>query len=90
VIADNISVRIPKNNIIVEIARSFGKPITATSANITGKEPATSVRSLDPKIYLKADMIIDDPDFRPALPSTVVDIITDQPKVLRKGDLSFP
>ena len=88
--ADDVSVRIPKESIIVEITRAFGKPTTATSANLTGNNPATSIKNLHAKIYLKADLIIEDAEFEPHPPSTVVDIKDDEPKVLRKGELPFP
>jgi L-threonylcarbamoyladenylate synthase len=88
--ADDISIRIPKNSIIVDITKAFGKPTTATSANLTGNNPAVSIKTLDAKIYLKADLLIEDPEFTPKSPSTVVDIRTDEPKILRKGELPFP
>lgn len=90
VTADDVSIRIPKDSIIVEITRAFGKPTTATSANLTGNNPAVSIKTLDAKIYLKADLLIEDSEFVPKPPSTVVDIRNDEPKVLRKGELPFP
>lgn len=90
VINKDISIRIPKDNIITKIVRSFGKPVTATSANITGKSPATSTRNLDAKIYLAADLIIEAPDFVGSAPSTVVDITSEEARVLRQGSFKFP
>lgn len=85
-----VSVRIPKDSIIVDIVRAFGKPTTATSANLTGNPPATKITSLDVKLYLKADLIIENVDFKSKKPSTVVDISSEKPKVLRVGELPFP
>lgn len=90
VIADDVSVRIPMNSVIVEITKAYGKPTTATSANLTGTNPATSIKNLHSKIYLKADLLIEDPTFEPNKPSTVVDIKGEEPKVLREGELPFP
>jgi L-threonylcarbamoyladenylate synthase len=90
IVGKNISVRIPKDSVITEICKHFGKPITATSANITGHRPATNIKNLDAKIYLKADVIIEDFDFKPKQPSTVVDISADTPTVIRLGELPFP
>ncbi len=89
ILQDDVSVRIPKDCIIVEITKAFGKPTTATSANLTGNSPVTSIKSLDAKIYLKADLIIEDPQFEAHSPSTVVDIRTDESKVIRQGELPF-
>jgi len=88
VITEEVSVRIPKDTIIVDITKAFGKPTTATSANLTGGPPSTSIKNLHSKIYLKSDLIIEDPNFEPHNPSTVVDIKND-PKVLREGELPF-
>jgi len=90
IINEEISVRIPKDNIITEIAKAFEKPVTATSANVTGKAPATSTKNLDAKIYLAADLIIEKPDFVASEPSTIVDISTANHKVLREGAFKFP
>jgi L-threonylcarbamoyladenylate synthase len=90
IISDDVSIRIPKESIIVEITRAYGKPTTATSANLTGSTPSTSIKNLHSKIYLKADLIIEDSSFEPQKPSTVVDIKGEQPKVLRLGELPFP
>ena len=90
IIEKNISVRIPKGSIITEICKHYGKPLTATSANITGYKPATSIRNLNAKIYLKAGVIIEDPEFVAKTTSTIVDLTTNPPKVIRKGELPFP
>lgn len=90
VLSNELSVRIPKGSIINEIVAAYGKPTTATSANQTGRPPATSIRSLDAKIYLAADLLIEYPEFTPQKPSTVVDISADEPKIIRQGELPFP
>jgi len=90
ILSDDLSVRIPKNSIIVDITRNFGRPTTATSANITGRMPATRIGELDAKIYLKSDLIIEDPNFQPHQPSTIVDISKEPFSVLRHGELPFP
>jgi len=90
ILGKNISVRIPKDSIIVEIVKHLGKPVTATSANLTGYRPATSIKNLDARIYLKADVIIEDPMFIGKAPSTVVDLTCQPPKIIRQGELLFP
>ena len=90
IIDEGTSVRIPEGTIITEVVKGFGKPVTATSANVTGKLPATSIKNLDAKIYLAADLIIEDPNFEPKQPSTIVDISANPPKVVRAGELPYP
>ncbi|MCX6809454.1 MAG: L-threonylcarbamoyladenylate synthase [Candidatus Berkelbacteria bacterium] len=90
IIIENLSVRIPRDNVVTEIVKYFGKPTTATSANMTGKPTVSSIKALDAKIYLKADLIIEDVDFQEHKPSTVVDISKEKFIVLREGELPFP
>lgn len=89
ILSSDFSVRIPKNCIIIEIVRALGKPVTATSANHSGNKPAGSTKTLDAKIYLAADLIIEDPNFESHKPSTLVDISSKPYKVLREGELPF-
>jgi len=89
ILSSDFSVRIPQNCIITEIVQAYGKPVTATSANRTGGKPAGSTKSLNAKIYLAADLIIEDPEFEPHKPSTLVDITQKPYRVIREGELSF-
>jgi len=89
ILEDNLSVRIPQNSIITEITGHYGRPTTATSANLTGEQPVDSIKTLNAKIYLAADLIIEDPEFSGDLPSTLVDLRGEPYKVLRQGNLPF-
>jgi tRNA threonylcarbamoyl adenosine modification protein (Sua5/YciO/YrdC/YwlC family) len=90
IVATDVSIRIPKNSVITDISKALGRPTTATSANITGKSPATSIKNLDAKLYLAADLLIEDKDFSANELSTIVDIRTTEPKIIRQGSLQFP
>ena len=89
IVKEDVSVRIPSNTIITDITRAFGKPTTATSANLTGMSPITSIKSLHAKIYLAADLIIEDTDFVGGKPSTIVDLTKESYKTIREGELPF-
>jgi L-threonylcarbamoyladenylate synthase len=89
ILEDELSVRIPKNSIITEIIGHYGKPTTATSANLTGEQPVDSIKTLNARIYLAADLIIEDPGFVASAPSTLVDLRSKPYKTLRQGKLPF-
>ncbi|OQA52295.1 MAG: Threonylcarbamoyl-AMP synthase [candidate division WS2 bacterium ADurb.Bin280] len=89
IVSGEVSVRIPENSIITDLTRAFGKPTTATSANLTGMPPIISIKSLDAKLYLNSDLIIEDIEFAGAKPSTIVDISEKPYKVIREGDVPF-
>jgi len=86
---DTIGVRMPANDLALRLIRTFGRPVAATSANISGfPDPldAQDVRKyLDGKIHL----ILDGGPTPGSVPSTVLDISTRPPVVLREGKLTI-
>lgn len=72
-----VGVRIPDHQFLRDLIRAFGKPITGTSANISGEKPATNAKEIK-----NVDIIIDGGVCAGA-PSTVVDFTVVPPKVIR-------
>lgn len=81
-----IGVRIPDYPIARELSKRLGKPITATSANRSGKPP---INNLDGLNSLGADNILWVGSLPLSKPSTVVDLTGSKPKVIRKGAAIF-
>ena len=88
-----LGIRIPDYKLINELVRKFGKPITATSANVSGKAPHHSIESLLKQLSEKkrelVDLIVDAGKLPRNKPSTVVDLTTPEMKILRRGDVVF-
>ncbi len=88
-----LGVRFPMNRFIKELTTSFGRPITATSANLFGYPPHYSVESLLkrlPKEKQKIiDFIVDAGKLPHNKPSTVIDLTEPEIKILREGELGF-
>jgi len=86
-----IGIRIPKHVLCLNIAREFGRPFTATSANVAGQEPMRSVPDILAQFGDRAAMItriIDSGELLESLPSTVVDARNEKPLLLREGAVS--
>lgn len=85
-----VGVRIPDNKICLEIVKALGAPIISTSLNISGQEILTSPSQLSKEMKNKIDIIIDSGAL-PQEPSSVIDLTTEQPLIIRegKGDLSI-
>ncbi|MES2014776.1 MAG: L-threonylcarbamoyladenylate synthase [Patescibacteria group bacterium] len=86
-----IGIRIPNHLLCLNIAREFGRPYTATSANVSGMNPKHSVPEILAQFGAEAHMIgraIDVGELLESLPSTVVDARGDVPRVLREGVIS--
>jgi L-threonylcarbamoyladenylate synthase len=67
--SDVVGVRFPDNEIATRIIEKTG-PITSTSANISGRNPPTSVEEVE----IKADIILNGGKCKYGMPSTVVDM----------------
>lgn len=85
---ETIGVRIPGNSFCIEVARSLGKPFTATSANLADQSAAFSVeeilKQLGPAGKL-IDLVIDAGPLPMRPPSTVISLATEPPAYLRIG-----
>lgn len=75
-----IGIRMPDHHIALKLISMFGRPITSTSANISG-QPAP--KSPD-KIEINCDFFLDGGTL-PGIPSTVVDIT--KHVILREGSM---
>ncbi len=80
---ETIGIRIPDNQFCVELARTFGKPFTATSANRAGIEPESEFEKV--VVSVKADLAIDAGPLPLSKPSTIVNLVSGHPSVLREG-----
>lgn len=88
-----LGVRIPDKKSVTELVRKFGKPVTATSANVSGKSPHYSIESLFNEISgvkkSLIDLVIDAGQLPFNKPSTVVDLTVPKLKIVRQGDILF-
>lgn len=74
-----IGVRIPDHSLTLKLCREF--PITCTSANLSGRPSPRRVS----EVTVPADMVIDAGPTPLGIPSTVIDLTHDRPRILRKG-----
>jgi len=86
-----LGIRIPDNKCMIDLIRLVGGPITATSANLSGRRPNYSItsflRPLSTKKKEMIDLIVDAGKLPKNKPSTVIDITESEIKILRRGDL---
>lgn len=85
-----LGIRIPRYPLINDLVKRYGKPVTATSANLSGRPPHYSLDVLFDEFpeSKKAliDLCVDGGTLPRNRPSTVVDLTLGQLKVLRQGD----
>ena len=89
-----LGVRIPRYNPVIELVKAYGKPLTATSANVSYQPPHYSIDSLLSKTpNEKIDLInlfVDAGELKSNKPSTVIDLTSPNITVLREGDHMVP
>ncbi len=87
----SVGVRIPNHPQALALIQKIGKPITATSANVSGMLPENTVEKILTQFGEKAGMIsrvIDGGELPLNTPSTVVDARGEKPIILREGAIS--
>ncbi len=82
-----IGIRVPDNEVALELIRRFGRAITATSANLSGRPPKYRVSDVVKEI--RVDLALDIGDLGRTEPSTIVELITGKPKLIREGPVPF-
>ena len=80
-----VGVRVPADQGVRELVRTCGGALTATSANPSGREPARSAKEVFDYFGDRVDLIIDGGEVIATEPSTIVDVTTSPPRVIRKG-----
>lgn len=84
---EKIGVRVPNHFFLRKLVENFGKPIIATSANISGEKDAICFEEIDKRILKAMDLGIDGGKTVLEQASTVVDLV--DRKILRKGAGEF-
>lgn len=86
-----LGIRLPDYRFIAELASRYGSPLTATSANLSGRPPHYSLETLLRELpAVKADLIglaVDAGKLPRNKPSTVIDLSGSQLKIVRHGDV---
>ena len=88
-----IALRIPKYKLLINLAKQLNRPLTGTSANISGKPASTRIEEVLNQFTLRRgsgqgkhqpDLVIDAGNLITSKPSRVIDLTEEKPKILRK------
>jgi len=83
-----VAVRIPANDVALELIREAGVPVAAPSANLSGKPSPTRAAHVIEDLEGRADVILLGEECDVGLESTVIDMLSDPPVLLRPGGVS--
>lgn len=78
--------RIPNQSLILELLANYKKPLTGTSANISGMPPCSDAKCVKHQLKKTApDLIIDWGKLPPSEASTIIDLTKSPWRITRKG-----
>jgi L-threonylcarbamoyladenylate synthase len=83
-----IGIRLPGHPVAAALIRSLGRPITGTSANLSGESGCRRLGDLNPQLARQLDAALDAGPLKGGTGSTVVDVTGDIPRILREGEIS--
>ena len=83
-----VGVRVPDHPVPRALVRALGKPIVGTSANLSGGPDPITAQDVYRALGDVIDHVIDGGPANRGLPSTVVDITGERPRILRAGAIT--
>lgn len=86
---DTVAIRYPSNEIACQLIRVSGTPIAAPSANTSSRPSPTKASHVYEDLKDKIDMIIDGGSCDIGLESTVIDVTSKTPVILRPGGITI-
>lgn len=85
---ETVGIRMPDHPIALKLIEMAGVPVAAPSANISGKPSPTEASHVISDMMGRVDMIVTSNQSRIGLESTVLDMSTDTPTLLRPGGIT--
>ena len=86
---DSVAVRMPNHHVPVALVLDLGGPITGTSANPTGGPDPITADDVARDLGNKVDYLLDGGPATSGVPSTVLDLTGDQPRLVRIGAIGI-
>ena len=81
----SVGIRFPANETAISLIKLSDCPIAAPSANLSGKNPPKSAQEVFDNLSGRVKIILDGGQCQFGISSTIIDLSTDEPKILRHG-----
>lgn len=85
---ETIGIRIPDHPIALSLTERSGGYLVSTSANKSGELPPREAGDAAAQIGREVDLILDDGLSPLGLPSTILDLTQEEPRILREGPIT--
>ena len=84
-----VGVRVPNDPVARAICRAVGRPVTATSANISGQPASSDPDEVERTLGARIDLLIDAGPTPGGAPSTIADVTRRPPELVRNGVIGW-
>lgn len=84
-----VGVRVPRDDVARAICRAARRPVTATSANVSGAPPTADPGEVERTLGSRIDLLVDSGTMPGGAPSTIVDATAEPPTLVRGGAISW-
>ena len=84
----SVGIRFPANDTALELIKLAGVPIAAPSANLSGAEPPKTAQEVLENLSGRVEIILDGGRCQFGISSTIIDLTSAEPKILRHGAIS--
>ncbi|MGH7765985.1 MAG: L-threonylcarbamoyladenylate synthase [Candidatus Binatia bacterium] len=83
-----IGVRVSSHPVAARLSRELGHPLTATSANLSGQEPARTAQQGRAYFGDRIEIYLDGGTLKGGSGSTVAEVVGNRLKIIREGEIS--
>lgn len=84
-----VAVRVPDHPVVQALMAAVGAPLAGTSANLSGHPSPVTAQDVEAELGGRIELILDGGRCPGGVPSTVLDLTTDPPTVLRAGAIGL-
>ena len=81
----SVGIRFPANDVALSLIKFSGTPIAAPSANLSGAPPPKTAQEVFDNLSGRVEIILDGGQCQFGVSSTIIDMTSDAPKILRHG-----
>lgn len=86
---DTVAVRMPDHPLALNLIRALGRPLTGTSANVSGAPDPLSAQQVRDSLVEACPMLVDGPPAPRGVASTILDVTDGNAKLFREGAISW-
>lgn len=86
---DTVAIRIPEDEFCLKLLKEISRPLISTSVNRKGEEPSNQIDQIIRDFSKDVDAIVYYSETIEKKSSTIIDLTSKQPKLIREGSIKF-